>query len=42
MFSSTFIKEMNEDLFTPTPYLKKLYENETESHQTTEIDFNDL
>lgn len=48
LFSSTFIedKEMNESVFTPTPYLKKLYggnnERAQEVNHVTEISFDDL
>lgn len=46
LFSSTFIKEMNESVFTPTPYLKKLYggndEGGQEVNHATEISFDDL
>lgn len=46
LFSSTFIKEMNEYVFAPTPYLRKLYEDnngETEKvNHATEMDFDDL
>lgn len=46
LFSATFIKEMNESVFTPTPYLQKLYggtnEESQEVNHATEIDFNDL
>lgn len=46
LFSATFIKEMNESVFTPTPYLQKLYGNNggssEEINHATEIDFNDL
>ena len=45
LFRMTFIKDINENVFTPTEYLKKLYleidETSTESH-VEEIDFNDL
>lgn len=46
LFSSTFIKEVNESVFTPTPYLQKLYgENNSEIqdiNHATEISFDDL
>lgn len=46
LFSSTFIKEMNESVFTPTPYLRKLYGENDDSNQdvnhATEINFDDL
>lgn len=46
LFSSTFIKEMNESVFTPTPYLQKLYGGNNEGNQeinhATEISFDDL
>ncbi len=46
LFSSAFIKEMNESVFTPTPYLQKLYgRNNTKSLEikhTKEISFDDL
>lgn len=46
LFSSTFIKEMNESVFTPTPYLQKLYEGNNggfqEVNHATEISFDDL
>ena len=46
LFSSTFIKEMNESVFTPTPYLQKLYgrnnEGTQEVNHATEISFDDL
>ena len=46
LFSATFIKEMNESVFTPTPYLKKLYgDNNIQAQEVshvTEIDFDDL
>lgn len=46
LFSSTFIKEMNESVFTPTPYLQKLYSGTNEKAQevnhVTEINFDDL
>jgi hypothetical protein len=46
LFSSTFINEMNESVFTPTAYLKKLYgrnndENQSVNH-VAEIDFDEL
>ena len=46
LFSSTFIKEMNESIFTPTPYLQKLYGGNNSGDQdinhATEISFDDL
>jgi hypothetical protein len=46
LFSSTFIKDMNESVFTPTPYLQKLYgesdEKVQEANHATEINFDDL
>ena len=45
LFSSTFIKEMNESVFTPTPYLQKLYGNSDEAQEVnhvTEFDINEL
>lgn len=46
LFSSTFIKEMNESVFTPTAYLQKLYSGNNEGSQevnhATEINFDDL
>lgn len=46
LFSSTFIKEMNENVFTPTLYLQKLYGDNTggsqEVNHVTEINFDDL
>lgn len=46
LFSSTFIKEMNESVFTPTPYLQKLYgknnEKPQEVNHAMEINFDDL
>lgn len=46
LFSSTFIKEMNESVFTPTPYLQKLYgrnnEKSKDVNHATEINFDDL
>ncbi len=46
LFSSTFIKEMNESVFTPTPYLQKLYggnnEGAQEVNHAAEINFDDL
>lgn len=46
LFASTYIKEMNESIFTPTPYLQKLYSNNTvnaeEDEHVTEISFDDL
>ena len=46
LFSSTFIKDMNESVFTPTPYLKKLYginnEDLQEVNHVAEISFDDL
>ena len=46
LFSATFIEEMNESVFTPTPYLQKLYgcsnvESQEVKH-VTEISFDDL
>lgn len=46
LFASTFIKEMNESIFTPTPYLQKLYgannNDSQEVNHATEISFDDL
>lgn len=46
LFNSTFIQEMNESVFTPTPYLQKLYadtvDDSQEIHHVTEISFDDL
>lgn len=46
LFSSTYIKEMNESVFTPTPYLQKLYGGNNydsqEVNHATEINFDDL
>ena len=45
LFRSTFIKEINENVFTPTEYLKKLYNQEDtliSNVHTEEIDFDDL
>lgn len=46
LFFATFIKEMNESVFTPTPYLQKLYggnkEENKEVNHATEINFDDL
>ena len=44
LFNVTFIKDINENLFTPTPYLKKLYDiTETADKPCVEeIDFDDL
>lgn len=46
LFSSTFIKEMNESVFTPTAYLQKLYGGNNDGFQevnhATEFDFDDL
>lgn len=46
LFSATFIKEMNENVFTPTVYLQKLYDVNTgtdpERNHATEISFDDL
>ena len=46
LFSATFIKEMNENVFTPTAYLQKLYGvntgASTEGNHATEISFDDL
>lgn len=46
LFSATFIKEMNESVFTPTKYLKSLYgDHDSEPQEVkhvTEISFDDL
>lgn len=45
LFKMTFIKEMNEYLFTPSEYLKHLYEKtspEVKGNESVEIDFNEL
>ena len=46
LFSSTFIKGINESLFKPTKYLKKLYGysdgGSQEINHSTEINFDDL
>lgn len=46
LFRSTFIREMNENVFTPTEYLKKLYGADASAEQPVsqveEINFDDL
>lgn len=46
LFSSSFIKDVNESLFTPTPYLQKLYgrnnEGAQEVNHVEEINYDDL
>ncbi|MCD7763020.1 MAG: hypothetical protein LUI14_07440 [Lachnospiraceae bacterium] len=47
LFNVTFIKDMNENLFTPTPYLVKLYGSAEETEEvkvnhTEELNFDDL
>ena len=46
LFSSTFIQEMNESVFTPTPYLQKLYGDNNggsqEVNHVTEYNLDDL
>ncbi len=46
LFSSSFIKDVNESVFTPTPYLQKLYgrnnEGAQEVNHVEEINYDDL
>ena len=46
LFTSTFIKDMNESVFNATPYLRKLYNDKDEKFQednhATEINYDDL